>query len=260
MLSAMNNKGFGSFCGQMLTRLYVRVVVVMCLGLVLAGGEHCYGQGAAGGAKIDNVKIDRERVEGVVRVQMERYPLSRLVDYYKNFFQDKFGPGHIVSDTASAGTYLRRELAQMIAEQDTPDDHRVCISNEDNNTEENVHFVECTGWEQNYARVNLRAVLEGKITYKKLSEAFMESAKIAPTISVSEWTKEWRAIEQIILKLNPNLPDASGDSKEIYKLLESDKYAVHHSEVYVKAYNPHYRLIKSEIFKKLLSGSFIEQQ
>ena len=30
---------------------------------------------------------------------------------YKNFFQDKFGPGHIVSDTIAAGNYLRREMA-----------------------------------------------------------------------------------------------------------------------------------------------------
>ncbi|WP_418543233.1 hypothetical protein [Parabacteroides goldsteinii] len=29
----------------------------------------------------------------------------------RTFFQDKFGPGHIVSDTIAAGNYLRREMA-----------------------------------------------------------------------------------------------------------------------------------------------------
>ncbi len=254
MLSAMNSKGFGSFFGQMVSGWYVRVGLVLCLGLVLAGGERCYGQGAAGGAKIDEVKIDRERVERVVRMQMERYPLSRLVDYYKNFFQDKFGPGHLISDTASAGAYLRRELAQMISEQDAPDDCRVCISNEEMQKEPDNNFAEYTGWEQNYVRVNLQAVTEGKISYKSLSCALFESARTAPALSIEDWTKEWRVIEQIVLKLNPSLPDAKSESEQIYKMLKTGNYAVHHSEVYVKAYNPHYRLIKSEIFKKELSG------
>ena len=38
----------------------------------------------------------QERVEKAARWQMENYPKSRLLDLYKNFFQDKFGPGHIV--------------------------------------------------------------------------------------------------------------------------------------------------------------------
>ena len=51
----------------------------------------------------------RSRVESVVKRQLELYPQSRLIDLYKNFFQDKFGPGHMVADTASAGAYIRRE-------------------------------------------------------------------------------------------------------------------------------------------------------
>lgn len=64
---------------------------------------------------VERSEMER-RVEVAVRRQMERYPESRLIDYYKNFFQDKFGPGHMVSDTASAGAYLRRELAKIEAE------------------------------------------------------------------------------------------------------------------------------------------------
>lgn len=40
--------------------------------------------------------------------QMKTYPKSTLKDLYKNFFQDKFGPGHIISDTTSAGKFLKK--------------------------------------------------------------------------------------------------------------------------------------------------------
>ncbi len=56
-------------------------------------------------------KKDFEKaVRDAVCRQMQTYPKSTLKDLYKNFFQDKFGPGHIISDTTAAGDYLRREL------------------------------------------------------------------------------------------------------------------------------------------------------
>ena len=75
-------------------RLAVRFVLIY--GLVTGGGGMMLGQ-------------QRQEVERVVKWQLENYPESRLTDLYKNFFQDKFGPGHMVADTASAGAYIRRE-------------------------------------------------------------------------------------------------------------------------------------------------------
>lgn len=75
-------------------RLAVRFVLIY--GLVTGGGGVMLGQ-------------QRQAVERVVKWQLENYPESRLTDLYKNFFQDKFGPGHMVADTASAGAYIRRE-------------------------------------------------------------------------------------------------------------------------------------------------------
>ena len=75
-------------------RLAVRFVLIYVL--VTGGGGMMLGQ-------------QRQEVESVVKRQLELYPQSRLIDLYKNFFQDKFGPGHMVADTASAGAYIRRE-------------------------------------------------------------------------------------------------------------------------------------------------------
>ena len=79
---------------QMIFAKPVRFVLIY--GLVTGGGGMMLGQ-------------QRQEVERVVKWQLENYPESRLTDLYKNFFQDKFGPGHMVADTASAGAYIRRE-------------------------------------------------------------------------------------------------------------------------------------------------------
>ena len=70
-------------------------------------------------------------VKWAVRWQMQYYSKSRLIDLYKNFFQDKFGPGHMVADTASAGAYLRRELYEVRGQSQ-------------------VQAAEKTGWEGRY--------------------------------------------------------------------------------------------------------------
>ena len=48
--------------------------------------------------------------------QMTDYPESTLKDIYKNFFQDAFGPGHLMSDAEDAEkrmeAYLRSECEQ----------------------------------------------------------------------------------------------------------------------------------------------------
>ena len=51
----------------------------------------------------------RERIIRSVERQLERYPHSTLRDLYKNYFQDRFGPGHIIADEQAADRYLRYE-------------------------------------------------------------------------------------------------------------------------------------------------------
>ncbi len=57
--------------------------------------------------------IDTVAVRSAIERQMATYPESTLQDIYKSFYQEHFGPGHIISDTASARRYLMRELSEM---------------------------------------------------------------------------------------------------------------------------------------------------
>jgi hypothetical protein len=47
-----------------------------------------------------------------------------------------------------------------------------------------------------------------------------------------------------------SLADYEQERAKIRSLLEQEKYVLHHSEPFTKAYDPHYRIIAREIFQK----------
>lgn len=173
-----------------------------------------------------------DRIRVAVRRQMEAYPQSTLRDLYKSFFQDRFGPGHIVSDTASAGKYLREELA---VGKDFPGPD-----------------YEQTGYAGNFYRVNLSLIKEGIIPYQVFFDAFIRSVKDIKPVAVKEWAEEWRWIETVISEMGIRLPDYEEDNTAIRQLLEQGKYAMHHSRAFVENYDPHYRIIGRDIFENEL--------
>lgn len=171
-------------------------------------------------------------VRAAVSRQMQTYPESTLKDLYKNFFQDKFGPGHIISDTTAAGNYLRRELASF--------------------TECTGDVAEPTGWEGNFLRVNLSVIKDGQIPYPVFFDAFVRSVNGIRPVTVAEWQKEWLQIEAIIRTMEPDLPGYEADRKEIEERLKRGEYVGHHSKAFEAAYSPHYRIISRDIFEKEL--------
>lgn len=174
-----------------------------------------------------NQKFTDAVKEAVVR-QMETYPQSTLKDLYKNFFQDKFGPGHLIADTAAAGNYIRRELASF--------------------TTSDGLLLEPTGWEGRFYRVNLSLLKDGTIPYAAFFDAFIRSVNSIDPIPVAAWHIEWREIERIISGMELNLPNYEADRDSIEEKLSFGEYVGHHSEQFEKHYSPHYRIISKEIF------------
>lgn len=165
--------------------------------------------------------------------QMKDYPLSRLQDIYKNFFQDYFGPGHLVGDTASSLEYLRRELREMEGSGQ-------------------IHPVEVTGYMKQFVRIDLNMVRCGKIPTKVFEEAFINSASEFKLPDIEDWQKDWNEILSVVLKYYPDIPGIDEDQQMIIELLDAGDYVVHHSDIYEATYNPHYRLISQGIFEKML--------
>ena len=161
---------------------------------------------------------------------MEEYPESTLKDLYKNFFQDRFGPGHIIADPAAADRYLRWEL--------------------DSYSEVSGAVAEPTGWEHRFYRVNLSVLKEGKVSYERFFDAFVRSVNGIEPVPMDEWRQEWARIETIIRLMGLGLPGHEADCREIEKRLEEGQYVGHHSEAFSNAYAPHYRIMSRQIFEE----------
>jgi hypothetical protein len=179
---------------------------------------------------VQNTSEQEAAVRKSVNRQLKEYPESTLKDLYKSFFQDRFGPGHIITDTSAVKDYLLREL-----------DACTIISGE---------MIEPTGWQHNFYRVNLGAVKNNLIPYEILLSAFIRSANEVEPVTVEEWRKEWTQIETVIRAMNLTLTDYETDHRDIDSRLQKGNFVGHHSKAYNKAYNPHYRIISRKILEE----------
>ena len=175
-------------------------------------------------------ETESRQIRVAVENHLETYPKSTLQDLYKNFFQDYFGPGHIVSDTTSAGAYLDRELASF--------------------EQAAGAYYEPTGYNGNFYRVNLSVIKEGIIPRDVFFDAFIRSVSSIQPIPIEDWKKEWAIIDSVINTMNLSLAGYAQDRHKIFLLLEQDKFVMHHSKPFSDAYDPHYRIIGRDIFLK----------
>jgi hypothetical protein len=171
-----------------------------------------------------------QAVRTAVNNQMTTYPQSTLRDIYKNFFQDRFGPGHLIPDTAASGNYLRRELASF-------------------DKAAGAYF-EPAGWEGAFYRVNLSVIKEKLVPYEVYFDAFVRSVNGLVPPTVEDWEKEWLSVDAIIRSMDLPLADCEADRTAICELLKKGEYVMHHSAVFEANYSPHYRIIEKGIFEK----------
>ncbi len=172
-------------------------------------------------------------VEKAIRTAAERqlqaYPSSTLRDLYKSFFQDRFGPGHLISDTASAGAFLREELASR--------------------SRFKGPLYEPAGCARHFVRVNLAVVKDGLVPFQTYFSAFLRSAEGFRPVPLEEWRREWSLISGVISKLDRPVENYAKDSLELVGLLNSGECDVHHSRAFSESYDPHYRIIRRDIFE-----------
>ena len=88
----------------------------------------------------------------------EQYPAAEPQDLYKLVFQDLYGPGHLLTDSAACAYYINDELSSMPDSNGLPD----------------YEYTRCEG---NFVRVNLRLVRQGTLSVEQLTSAVMRSAQ-----------------------------------------------------------------------------------
>ena len=174
--------------------------------------------------------IDTVAMRSAIEMQLVTYPESTLQDIYKSFYQEHFGPGHIISDTASARRYLMHELSEM--------------------DETQSPYFEPTGSQGDYVRVYLSTVADSLITTEQLLDAFVRSAnsRQEPTVS---WMDKWEAIVNVIQASKTELEGFETDLPLLTEAAQNSQ-AVHHSRRYNEAYHPHYRIVERSIFEREL--------
>lgn len=174
-------------------------------------------------------EIDKLAIRMAVEHQFASYPKSMLQDVYKAFYQEHFGPEHMITDTAAMRQYLDYELANM-------------------GNERSSLYYEPIGIDGNYVRVYLKSVVDGLITADELLQAFLDSAEARQEPAI-EWSSKWEAIVQVIDEIKPGF---GVDERTTLRQASLDNKAVHHSRIYNDNYHPHYRIIERSIFEILL--------
>ena len=170
-----------------------------------------------------------DSISKAIDYQMANYPQSQYRDVYKNFMQDFFGPGHILSDTAASGRYLRYEL---LSEEsfDGP-------------------LYEPTGYKGNFYRVNLSLVKDGIVPYEEFFNAFVTSVKDIVPPSGEDWMKIWGSIDEVIHEKKLSFPEEEKDRRELNEQFKTGDYIVHHSQRFNDSVHFHYRIISRDNFQ-----------
>jgi len=162
--------------------------------------------------------------------ELKHYPEASLADVYKNFFQDAYGPAHIIPDTASAGAYLSEELTEPF-------------------------WTDTLKWQvlgssHDYYRINLMFVKEGILPRHVLLEGMVKSAPLARSPDIESWKKEWAGILRVIEQMRFDFPGFEADKKRIDEMLARGEVVMHHSSHYVDTYHPHYRIVHRSVFER----------
>lgn len=169
--------------------------------------------------------ICKTELQQAIENQLRAYPASTLQDVYKAFYQEHFGPEHMITDTMAARNYLNYEL-------DHCDDQVIPL------------YYEFIGVNGDYVRVYLKAIKDDLITSEQLLWAFLDSAKPAQQLA-NNWAIKWEAIVDVIDEI---IPGFGVEDRELLSQASLENKAVHHSRVYNAAYHPHYRIVNRHIF------------
>ena len=161
--------------------------------------------------------------EEAVDYLVETYPKAQLADIYKSFYQDNFGPGHLLEDTVGARRYFLFELK----------DTTIWGGPE----------YEFTGEGKNFVRLNMNLIRENLIPEEVYFEAFQNSLGRVKKTADEFWISEWQEIDSIITQRGYKFENEEVDRAMINEKIATKNFPVHHSDNFNENYNFHYRII-----------------
>jgi hypothetical protein len=192
--------------------------------LTLLAALMCFAPAASGAGK----PIDRGVTNAVrsLAFDLAEHPEAEAADLYKFLHQAIYGPGHAIPDPDAAARWLDRELKDLgpplVGEAQC----------------------EVLGGQPILVRVNLRPFVAGGGDATDLLDAFVATAAEVR----GDPAQMDDAIEIVVRWLRSDDWENLADALERFdaELAPKDYPAIHHSDAYVKAYRPAYRVITSE--------------
>jgi hypothetical protein len=186
--------------------------------------------------RVGNAWKSQQDVFKLLVSHFRRYHLMEIQDVYKLFYQGVFGPSHIMqASIADFETSLEQEFESL----------------KENNTQ--------PLWESIHP--------EGKIVRVNLAPYKFQSKGLERLSTLCIWTaevsgQEEKNSENILVAFNTFYKLCKSRKIPKFNPLEIEKYQkwiiehkfpmVHHSEVYQKNYDPHYRLVHREFLSLLI--------
>ncbi|MCS7055528.1 MAG: hypothetical protein NZM18_05055 [Thermoflexales bacterium] len=161
---------------------------------------------------------------------IQRYPLMQAEDIYKLLHQACLGSEHAVQDLDGVRRWLTRELAEMDTGPDDP-------------------LIDPISPDGRIVRIHLRPYVAAGLDPAHLLEAFVRTANHyrGPRDELE------RALEEAIALAEARvLPCDARHLRELSRGLAAQGFpAIHHSDVYVHAYRPAYRVVARAYLRAL---------
>ena len=183
--------------------------------------------------------MDSENLKNILKTHAGRYPEARPRDAVKLIYQNEFGGGHLIRDSAASFAALSQEYQEYNANKYTRDNIKNIKFEEIGNGVVRVYL---SGIAKNITDESDRP---DAYTLEKLNQDFIQSAKIHTGTR-----------ENFLRKLEI-LRELTGENIFHFHLSELDEYltryaaagypAVSHSDIYRAAYHPAYRIIDRKI-------------
>lgn len=155
--------------------------------------------------------------------ELSRHPESSAEDVYKFVHQSVYGPGHFIADRSSAERYLREELAGL------------------GEGEPGEPLFDGLSDDPPLIRVNLRPFHARGGDPEALLDALVGSASAVKGDAGLMTTR--LAVAAASLRRLGRRPVADEVARLADEMASQGYPAIHHSEAYVKAYRPAYRVV-----------------
>ncbi len=171
----------------------------------------------------------QDSMRSVLAHHIERYPLMEVQDAIKLLFQSEFGCEHMLTDCASAYSFLANEYGSL--------------------RQNNAPLLEDIG--NGFSRLNIRAMDSYGVSVKTAFEWFASTAALK-----CGSTEHYDLLLQLLVDPSVGLPFDVDDVEDCVLHYKRAGYpVVHHSARYRAAYAPAYRVIRTEYAAKVLQAA-----